>query len=406
MSAKAGNSEAINGFDLPVDSKGWCITRKVEDVKYKFVWKIENFSEEMLKPNKAIIQSSEFTVMSPDKNLTSWKLRIDPNGNTTESIGYLSFFLENQEEKKITVKLSTFSILNANKEEKHKDRIKQAVFQPNSLPNQSVTNGFSSWGRGKWVKHDKLKGEAAAELLPEDSLTVVCETTIAGSQKTNLCGFKHLQTEDTNKIKSSGHDGETMIPGSAYAFAFNDKAFSDVKIACGDRVFDCHRIILSSRSSVFRAMFEHDMEEAKTKRVEIKEAKSDVVHAMLEHIYTGKTNFPSTEPKDMLAAAEMYNLESLKNEYEEILCKTLDISNCIDLLVVGDLNNAAYLKKSAMQLIAMNMSSILKNKDWKEKLIRYPVLMAELMENTWEVSEPPRKRARTENSQPVRTPAQ
>jgi len=395
MSTNSGNS-ATNGFDIPIDSKGWCITRQVEDVKYKFAWKIENFSKEMSKPNKTRIESSEFTIRSPDDILTRWTLRIYPNGHNPEYIGYLSFFLKNHEEKEMTANC-TFSILNVNKEEKHKASLVDKTFKACKLVG-------SDWGFSKFVKHDRLKGEAAAELLPEDSLTVVSEITIAGSLKTNVCGFKQLPAEDSNKIKSSVHDGETMIPG--LAFAFNDKAFSDVKIVCGDRVFDCHRVILSSRSSVFRAMFEHNMEEAKTKRVEIKEAKSEVVHALLEHIYTGKTSFTSIEPRDILAAAEMYDLENLKNVYEEKLCKTLDISNSIDYLVVGDLNNAAYLKKSAMQLIAMNMSSILKNKDWKEKLIRYPVLMAELMENTWEVSEPPRKRARTEESQPVRTPAQ
>jgi len=399
MSTNSGNS-ATNGFDIPIDSKGWCITRQVEDVKYKFAWKIENFSKEMSKPNKTRIESSEFTIRSPDDILTRWTLGIYPNGVNPENIGYISLFLKNHEEKEMTVNF-TFSILNVNKEEKHKVSLVDKTFK--ALSKLTVSErGYMK--HMQHMKHDRLKGEGGAELLPEDNLTVVCEITIAGSQKTNVCGFKQLPAEDTNKIKSSVHDGETMIPG--LAFAFNDKAFSDVKIVCGDRVFDCHRIILSSRSSVFRAMFEHDMEEAKNKKVEIKEAKSEVVHALLEHIYTGKTSFTSTEPRDILAAAEMYDLENLKNVYEEKLCKILDISNCIDLLVVGDLNNAAYLKKSAMQLIAMNMSSILKNKDWKEKLIRYPVLMAELMENTWEVSEPPRKRARTEESQPVRTPAQ
>ena len=41
------------------------------------------------------------------------------------------------------------------------------------------------------------------------------------------------------------------------------------KVACGDRVFECHQFMLSARSPVFRAMFQSDMTEAQTKRVDI-----------------------------------------------------------------------------------------------------------------------------------------
>ena len=40
--------------------------------------------------------------------------------------------------------------------------------------------------------------------------------------------------------------------------------------------------------------------------------------------------------EDMLAAAQMYDLGLLKEFYEEKLCKCLDISNCVDMLVLGD----------------------------------------------------------------------
>ena len=58
MSTNAGNADNTSGLDLPTDSEGWCITRKVQEDKYKFVWKIENFSEEISKPAD-IMESSE-----------------------------------------------------------------------------------------------------------------------------------------------------------------------------------------------------------------------------------------------------------------------------------------------------------------------------------------------------------
>ena len=61
-----------------------------------------------------------------------------------------------------------------------------------------------------------------------------------------------------------------------------------MKVACGDRVFECHQFMLSSRSPVFRAMFQSDMTEAATKRVDIQDLQPDTVNDMLLYIYTGE----------------------------------------------------------------------------------------------------------------------
>ena len=49
--------------------------------------------------------------------------------------------------------------------------------------------------------------------------------------------------------------------------AFNSKDFADVQVECEGRVFDCHQVVLSSRSPVFKAMLLADMAEAKAKKV-------------------------------------------------------------------------------------------------------------------------------------------
>ena len=160
-------------------------------------------------------------------------------------------------------------------------------------------------------------------------------------------------------------------------------------------MFDCHRIILSTRSPVFRAMFQNGMTEARTKRVEIKELEPAVVEALLEYIYTGKMKFSNIRSEDILAASQMYDLKNLKDFYEETLCKRLNISNCVEMLVQGDLHEAAALKRDAMKLILLNLSSVVKSEDWQKKLIRYPVLVTEVMKNAGEMTEPPKKRTRT-----------
>ena len=48
---------------------------------------------------------------------------------------------------------------------------------------------------------------------------------------------------------------------------YNSSDFSDVQVVSEGRVFDCHQVILSARSPVFKAMLQADMAEAKDKKV-------------------------------------------------------------------------------------------------------------------------------------------
>ena len=55
------------------------------------------------------------------------------------------------------------------------------------------------------------------------------------------------------------------------------------------REFECHKAILSARSPVFCAMFEHRMEETRQNRVEISDLDPETVSEVLRFIYTGQT---------------------------------------------------------------------------------------------------------------------
>ena len=89
-----------------------------------------------------------------------------------------------------------------------------------------------------------------------------------------------------------------------------------------------------------------------------------------------------------------YQLELLKSICEEKLCNSLEISNSVSHLVLGDMYQVckdfiifsstllpfqAYnLKRMALQFVVRNMSSVVRSKDWKDCLMDHPLLMAEV----------------------------
>merc|ERR1719300_659315 len=123
---------------------------------------------------------------------------------------------------------------------------------------------------------------------------------------------------------------------------FLDKANNyDVTLTCGDQVFYCHKFMLSSRSPVFKAMFQSNMAENESGAVSINDIDHDVLLEMLQYMYTGCSLTLEKYAGDLLAAAEKYQLDQLKGSCEEMLISKLDVENCIEMLLLGEIHQEA-----------------------------------------------------------------
>jgi len=160
---------------------------------------------------------------------------------------------------------------------------------------------------------------------------------------------------------------------------FENSQFADAVLYCGGREFQCHKAILAARSQVFQAMFEHDMEEKKNSRVEVKDVEADVMAEMLRFIYTGKTATSlDTTAADLLAAADKYALDRLKVMCEEALCNGLTVENVSDVLILADLHSAEQLKAQAIEFInTRHVTDVMETAGWKQMVASHPHLIAE-----------------------------
>lgn len=142
----------------------------------------------------------------------------------------------------------------------------------------------------------------------------------------------------------------------------------------------CFHYILTARSPVFAAMFEHEMEERKQNRVAISDVDHEVLKEMLRFIYTGKAPNLEKMADDLLAAADkvcsfasyimscpmryaiqnancsplsdlQYALEKLKVMCEEALCVNLSVETAAETLILADLHSADQLKAQTIDFI-------------------------------------------------------
>ena len=80
--------------------------------------------------------------------------------------------------------------------------------------------------------------------------------------------------------------------------------------------------MLTARSPVFEAMFQHDTLESQTNVVTIKDIEPEVFEEILLYIQTGDAPNINKIAKKLLAAADFYQLDQLKISCQEVLSET------------------------------------------------------------------------------------
>ncbi|XP_040563847.1 speckle-type POZ protein B [Lepeophtheirus salmonis] len=337
----------------PPVAENWCYTQ-VKVVKFSYMWTISNFSfcrEEM----GEVLKSSTFSAGQNDK--LKWCLRVNPKGLDEESKDYLSLYLLlvscNKSEVRAKFK---FSILNAKREETKAMESQRAY---------RFVQG-KDWGFKKFIRRDFLLDESNG-LLPDDKLTLFCEVSVVA---------------DSVNISGQSNAVQFKVPDCRLSEDFNglfeSAQFADVTLACQGREFKCHKALLTARSQVFAAMFEHDMEESKHNRVEVKDVDPDVMADMLRFIYTGRANNLENMAADLLAAADKYALDRLKVSCEEALCNSLTVENVSEILILADLHSAEQLKAQAIDFInTRHVTDVMETAGWKQMVSTNPHLIAE-----------------------------
>ena len=343
------------------DCDSWCRTVLCKSDKTTFKWTIENFKE---RPEKRYegIPSPRFKVTGPGNMTTTWSLRLFPQGDDSDS-EYITVHL---------MSLNDFDV-------KVKGNV--SILAPDSQMNMKKYYPVSLDGTYPKVEDDRaiyadgldgllVKIVTSRLMLQDGNLTLLCELEVYGPDR-------HFGVSKSNELSDKSLRKVNLELGNI----FGDKTFSDVKIKCKRKAFFCHRAILSARSPYFMAMFQADTLENKTRKVYIRDFKAKVVSEMLHYIYKGTVSsegvFMEIEmAKELLVAADKYQLDLLKQLCEVQLQSSLNASNCIELLIFGDTHQAKTLKEGALQSIVMN--EIIGTETYKDFHKQHPELSLEV----------------------------
>lgn len=163
--------------------------------------------------------------------------------------------------------------------------------------------------------------------------------------------YQHQTATRRLRNKSSGRD--------SFAEFLDNESLSDVRLvaSCG-RDVPAHKIVLAARCAPFRGMFTGHFAESRAPRVNLP-FRFPVLRALLEFLYTGQIASADSDTPgmslevamDVMAAADQYGLEPLKDDCSNVLQRALRLDNLIELYRFAHVQGATMLQLACVDYL-------------------------------------------------------
>ena len=282
----------------------------VSSYAIRFKWIIEDYPNVSKLPNGTSIASPKCSTWFGD-DFREWQLELFPNGEEPGCKPYVSLRINllSGQPINISVQLSIIDRTNILRNVHH---------------SQYHFKDVSSYVFPQFISARQLRRKKS---LTGDSLNI-------------LCVIERVEMSQQRARDDSLNEHLNQL--------LHSKLYSDVTCLIDDKEHPLHRSILSSRSPVFRDLFKDKQS------IQVNDMQQHVFAAMIRYIYTDQTGCLDKIGEPLLAAADTYQLVSLKKKCENFLVGNLSMENAVRYLALADLHSAGDLRSCAVHFIATN----------------------------------------------------
>jgi speckle-type POZ protein len=215
--------------------------------------------------------------------------------------------------------------------------------------------------------------------LHNDCLTIECIVTVIHEQRRpETKRFPSIEVPPSDITEHFGKLLET-------------KEGADATFSVGGVEFTAHKMVLTTRSPVFKAELYGAMR-AGMDPIVIKDIQPDVFGALIHFIYTDSLPpLDDLEAEDyvemvrhLLVAADRYAMERLKLMCQSILCKNLHVQTVATTLALADQHHCGLLKDACIAFITCSdsMDAVAETECYKSLKRTCPSVVIEVLENT------------------------
>ncbi|XP_044005617.1 speckle-type POZ protein B-like [Aphidius gifuensis] len=330
------------------DSIKLIMSNRMETCEFTYEWTIENFRQ---RTEKVIIISPSISSHYSNFN-DKWILKIYPSYTDWEISSYVFVDLQLQSFNN-TSQLQTkckISINNRNEitKEYNFSKFPQQITWNNYILCSDLLNQMNGY-----LQNDELK---------------ICCTIIMSKKLTN----KSDVISTFNRTQQLSIDLKKLL--------LNKKS-ADVTIQVGQKSFRAIKGILAVRSPVFAAMFDHEQfKENEKDEVVIEDVEEDVFEEFLHFIYTDESPKTNKMPMELVAVAEKYQVNCLKNICEEVIYETINFDNIASILVCSDKYNLKKLNDKCLKFMKKNLRAVLLNETFQVDQKKHPEVFLSVLQ--------------------------
>lgn len=309
------------------------------------------------------IQSGTFTVGGYD-----WAIQFYPDGVNDLTKGYTAVYLV-LVSKKVEVRASyVLSLVN------------QITGLPENLFSETTTRVFSDANlfspRTPIARRSKLESKSAGYIV-DDCLTIECTVTVVKESWVETTSGFEIEVPPSD---ISQHFGKLL----------SDEEEADVTFSVGGETFPAHKIVLATRSPVFKAQLYGQMKERRARRLTVEGIQPDVFKVLLQFIYTD--SLPEWDDLDaeeyceisrhLLAAADRYAMDRLKLLCASNLVDHLDAETVAITLALADQHNCDCLKDVCIEFMASSdkMYAVLETEGYANLKRTCPSILVNVLE--------------------------
>ncbi|XP_042699365.2 kelch-like protein 5 isoform X2 [Chrysemys picta bellii] len=221
-------------------------------------------------------------------------------------------------------------------------------------------------GDARWLDRPEADDGASEEENESDSSS--CRTSNS-SQTLSSCQTMEPCTSD-EFFQALNHAEQTFKKMENY---LRHKQLCDVVLVAGDRRIPAHRLVLSSVSDYFAAMFTNDVREARQEEIKMEGVEPNALWALVQYAYTGRLELKEDNIECLLSTACLLQLSQVVEACCKFLMKQLHPSNCLGIRSFADAQGCTDLHKVAhnftMFLADMENNALFKDDIECQKLI-------------------------------------
>ncbi|TRY99994.1 hypothetical protein DNTS_007783 [Danionella cerebrum] len=138
----------------------------------------------------------------------------------------------------------------------------------------------------------------------------------------------------------------------------------DVVLLAGDRRIPAHRLVLSSVSDYFAAMFTSDVREAKQEEVKMEGVDPDALWVLVQYAYTGRLELREDTIESLLSASSLLQLSAVVQACCSYLMKQLHPSNCLGIRSFADAQGCLDLQKVAHNYTMEHFIEVMRHQEF------------------------------------------